>query len=378
MEKRLPFTVAIDAEKLLAQEPTGVEIYVQELLSAMTHLERPLPTIELVLPKSAAAPKHLPAEFGLKFAASAKRYGELWWPLAARAARPDLCFEPSRSLPSFLRLPRPILTVHDLAFLHYPDHYESSERRRMAWRMRCSVERAEHILAVSEATKLDIIETYSVTPEKISVTPLGVDLQSFRPDARISPAAADKIKKFGQFFLFVGRLEARKNVLGLLEAYRLLLHEQGEVPNLVLLGRPGFGYDQIELAIAAFGRDRRRIIQPGYASEEVKQATLHAARALVFPSLYEGSSLPVLEAQASALPVITSNRGATKEVAGRGALLVDPEKPLEIAGAMSRLMHTPEVADDIVRRGLKNVQAYTWERTAELTIDAFELVYRRG
>lgn len=372
----LPFSVAFDGEKLLSSHPTGVERYVVELLRAFGRLNTELPELFVVTPRANRLPAAIPPAAHHIEARSAKRYGELWWPLAVKRIRPSVTFEPARPLPYFLNLPRPIITIHDLAFLHFPDHYHPREAAITDFRIRHSLAKAEHVLAVSEATKQDLIEHYSLPGDKITAVPLGVDHATYRPDSPLSEAAVQKVKAWQPFFLFIGRLEKRKNVLGLLEAYRLLLHEQDIAHNLVLLGNPGYGYDEIEAAVKAFGVQKNRVIQPGYVTDDVKSAALRMAEALVCPSFYEGSSLPILEAQASGLPVITSERGATAEVAGTGALLVDPDKPLETAGAMSRLLKTPELRDNLIRKGLKNAAGFTWEKTAEGTLNAWMEVAR--
>ena len=372
----LPFSVAFDGEKLLSPYPTGVERYVVELLRGLGHLPLELPEMFGVTPRANRLPAAIPPSAHHIEARSAKRYGEIWWPLAVKRVKPSITFEPARPLPYFINLPRPIITIHDLAFLHFPDHYKPKESALMDFRVRHSCAKAEHIIAVSEATKQDLIERYSLPGDKITAVPLGVDHATYRPDSPLTEAAIAKVKAWQPFFLFIGRLEKRKNVLGLLEAYRLLLHEQDIAHNLVLLGSPGYGYDEIETAINAFGPHKKRIIMPGYVTEYVKTAALRMAEALVFPSFYEGSSLPILEAEASGLPVITSERGATAEVAGNSALLVNPDKPLETAGAMSRLLKTPELRDALVQKGLKNAAKFSWEKTAESTLKVWTEVAR--
>lgn len=371
MTRILPYTVAFDAEKLLHEVPTGVERYVQALIWALGRLDEPLPSLQYILPQTKRARSLLPKGAAASFARSERLYGELWLPLAVRRVRPTLTFLPARPLPLLFKVPEPIFVVHDLAYLHFPDHYEPKARWLMKQRMAWSIRRAAQIITVSAATKRDVIRHYPEARGKTTAIPLGVDHEIYRPDPPMTSTAIEKVQSWMPFFLYTGRLEKRKNITTLIEAFRLLLHEQDFRHNLVLLGSPGYGHDEIQEVVRALGTTADRIIQPGYVSDEVKNAALHAAEAFVFPSNYEGSSLPILEAQASGLPVITSKGGAMAEVAGDGALLVDPAKPLEIAGAMSRILHDEALRRDLVRRGITRASQFTWERTARETLQVW-------
>jgi glycosyltransferase involved in cell wall biosynthesis len=226
------------------------------------------------------------------------------------------------------------------------------------------------VIAVSETTKKDILKFFKVPAEKISVIPEADGLL----EAQKKPSLLEEKRPY---FLFIGRLEKRKNIASLIKAFGLLRKERLFQPLLVLAGKPGFGFSEIEKEIAALGSLKKDILLLDYVDEEEKSYLLRQAKALVFPSLYEGFGIPILEAMSAETPVITSNFGAMQETAGKAALLVNPFKPLEIAGAMSKILHMPKLAEDLKKEGKKRAQMFSWQKTAQQTLLLLEEVYGR-
>lgn len=263
-----------------------------------------------------------------------------------------------------------VVTVHDLIHLKFPQFLPS----RLAWLyaqsfFRFWVPRTRAILTVSENTKKDLIELLKVPESKITVSPLGVP-SGFRkqPLAMVWPQLKTLSLQEG-YFLYVGNLKEFKNVPRLLEAYQLLCKKHPDTPPLVFAGRnfiPGF--------------DQRMKETPGVRwLSEVDQKVLPAlyagAYALVFPSLYEGFGLPVLEAMACGTPVICSNRGSLPEVAGNAALLIDPLSPQEISEAMQRVLQEPGLTERLCQLGLEQSAKFSWKITAQKTLDVYHQVF---
>jgi glycosyltransferase involved in cell wall biosynthesis len=238
--------------------------------------------------------------------------------------------------------------------------------------------RATRIIAVSEATKRDLLELSKVQPERVVVIPHGIDVDRFRPASRDAvERARRRFGVDGPYLLYLGGIEPRKNIPRLLAAFAEV--DADVRPTLVLAGggvawNPE-GMDATKDALAKLPEQvRRRVVMTGYVSEEDKVALLSGAAALVYPSLYEGFGLPVLEAMACRTPVLTSDVGALPEVAGEAALLVPPTDVEAIAVGMDRLLRDAPLRDRLVQAGAARVGAFRWEdaarRTAEVLRDA--------
>ena len=238
----------------------------------------------------------------------------------------------------------------------------------MRWSIRNSCRWALKIIAVSENTKKDLISLYGVPEEKIAVIYEGVSdpptggqfsIFNFQSKSKI------QISKLKPYFLFVGRIEARKNVARMVEAFDLFKKKCGTNHKLVLAGKLGFGYEVIEnckLNIENFSD----VIELGYVSEEEKWELLRGAEGFLFPSLYEGFGLPVLEAQAFGVPVLTSSTSSLPEVAGEnGAIFVNPESVEDIALGIEKLALDSTLRSAIIENGLQNVTRFSWEKCAK-------------
>jgi glycosyltransferase involved in cell wall biosynthesis len=257
-----------------------------------------------------------------------------------------------------------LVTVHDLDFLHHPERGRAEIRRDYARLARDHARRADGVIVPSAHVGRQVESELGLSPERITVCPHGV------PDWR-HPDRAEAGSPAGRHLLFMGTLEPRKNVAGLLEAYRLLLGRRREVPPLVVAGgRTEASTPWIEAMTAqpfAGHVDYR-----GYVGDAGREELFLGARLLVLPSFDEGFGLPVLEAMSLGVPVVAADRGALPEVAGDAALLVDPEEPESIALAMEQVLDDSRLARRLGERGLRRAAAFTWARSAELTRAAYE------
>uniref|UniRef100_A0A7C3APX5 Glycosyltransferase family 1 protein n=2 Tax=Thermorudis TaxID=1649508 RepID=A0A7C3APX5_9BACT len=296
-------------------------------------------------------------------------------PVAARRRRVDLLHAPVNVVP--LAGPRPqVLTVHDLAFLHYPEHYPLLKRRYLAALTKLSARRADAVIAVSTQTRDDVVELLAVPPEKVVVVPNGVD-GSLRPvrDDRLLEAFRRAQGLPNEFFLFLGTLQPRKNVEGLLHAYARVRAEIS-MP-LVIAGARGWRESSIFQLVQKLDlTDQVRFA--GYVNPDELALWYSAATVFVYPSLYEGFGLPVLEAMACGVPVITSSVSSLPEVAGDAAILVDPRDTDSLARALRELAGSPRLRAQLAAAGLERSRGFSWERTASETLEVYRRALRRA
>jgi glycosyltransferase involved in cell wall biosynthesis len=358
--------VGIDARALAAQYPTGVENYVINLLLALArlddapeiiaYLDRPpsRPTIAAALPAGNVTIKVIRAPVG---------WLRLALPLHLLRDRVRVAQFPSTILPPLLPCPA-VVTVHDLAWLHHPETYERDdlEMQRLAIR---SAGRAARVIAVSEATAADL-QAARFDPKRITVIHLGVSA-SFRPDGpTISPHAFPGAGRLaGGYLLYNGTLRARKNLRRLLKAYHQVCAEV-PAPPLVLAGKMTAYGEELSSQARGMGI-ADQVVFPGYVPDELLPALYRGATILVYPSLYEGFGLQILEAMACGTPVITSNTSSMPEVAGDAALLVDPGSVPEIAAGLKQMLTDQQLRRSLSQRGLARSRQFTWERTARET-----------
>jgi glycosyltransferase involved in cell wall biosynthesis len=290
---------------------------------------------------------------------------------------PDALFVPAHVLP-LLHPAASVVTVHDLGYLRYPEAHKEADRRYLDWSTRWNARQAAAVLADSEATKADLVRAYGARPEKIHVVYLGRD-ERFVPVTNPLRLAGIRAKYdlAQRYFLYIGTLQPRKNLERVVQAFEAL-SGRPELADmqLVLAGRKGWLYDSLFARVEAAGLGER-VLFPGYIPDEDLPALLSAATAFVFPSLYEGFGIPVLEAGGCGLPVITSNTSSLPEVAGDAALLVDPHDVDAIAEAMYRVVTDRDLAAELTRRGHENVKRFSWEKCARETLAVLESVARK-
>jgi len=379
--------VAVDARPAVTADKTGIGYYAWHLLRLLPVVD-PASTYKAwyLNPYAVAgARKHFPPR--PNFREVRTPIPSSWFEKAA--ARWDLprvewlvrfdVFWATNFLPPPTRAKRLVLTVHDLAFKRFPETAPHATRQWLE-RMDEVVPRAARIIAVSEATKRDLAELYPVDPERVAVVPHGIDTDAFRRagDQEVS-AVRRRHRIDGPFLLYLGGIEPRKNLPRLLEAFGRL--DADVRPTLVLAGgwvawNPE-GIDAARAALAELPEEaRRRVVMTGYVSDRDKVALLSGAEALVYPSLYEGFGLPVLEAMAVGTPVLTSNVSGLPEVAGDAALLVPPHDVDAIAAGMERLLRAGELRERLAAAGAERVGRFRWEDAARRTAEVLRAAGR--
>jgi glycosyltransferase involved in cell wall biosynthesis len=372
-ESRSKFIVGIDASRASAARPTGVERYAFETIERLkTVVPRDVYVVLYAEATLTGALAVLPPNWRARVLPWPGRY--LWaelrlgWEMLMRP--PDLMWEPARSLP--LVLPRrTLVTVHDLGFLDYPTAYGFVNRCYQVVSAWLAVRRAA-VLAISGFTAERVRRHFGAPKHGLTVVPLAADLTAFAAAAEDGAGQAERRERLGlqrPYLLFVGRLEAKKNIDGLLAAFGRLAAAVPDV-ELALVGQRGRGF---EAAFAALPEAARaRVHELGYVAAADLPYLYAASRGLAFLSHYEGFGLPLLEAFAARVPVLCSDAAALPEVAGGAALLAPPDDVAAMAAAMRRLLEDEPLRQELVRRGSDRLAAFSWQRTADLTWQAME------
>jgi glycosyltransferase involved in cell wall biosynthesis len=356
--------IGIDASRAIAAHPTGTEVYSRRLIQALLRLESSH-RFRLYFREPPAAGSIAGADLRTIPFPRLWTHLRLSWEMARRP--PDALFVPAHVLP--LVHPRAsLVTIHDLGYLHFPETHPRLQHLYLDVSTRWNARAAAHVLADSEATKADLVAQYAIPPDKISVAYPGCDqtLAPARDPARIAAVKA----RYGiarDYFLYLGTLQPRKNLARVIDAFASIETEAV----LVLAGKRGWLYDDLFSQVRRLEVEKR-VLFPGYIPEEDKAALLGGALAFVFPSLYEGFGLPVLEAHAGGCPVITSNTSSLPEAAGDAALLVDPQDTSAIAAAMQRIANDPSLRKALVERGFANARRFSWATCAQTVLDAIE------
>jgi glycosyltransferase involved in cell wall biosynthesis len=266
---------------------------------------------------------------------------------------------------------RSIITVHDLTFLHFPEFLTPESRSYYNGQIKAAVGRADHILTDSDSTRDDLLDMLPVAPYRVTTVYLAPD-SSFQPQSRDQvEAVLSRHKLPGNFILFVGTFEPRKNVAGLLTAYTQI----PDAPPLVLAGNTGWLFDSVRQRIADLGLANRVAFLTDLPDSDLP-ALYSAAAVLCLPSFYEGFGLPVLEAMACGTPVVIANRASLPEIAGDAALRCDPDDAASIAAALQTALGDSAARQALVTRGFARVRQFSWEKCAQETVAVYRLALR--
>ena len=349
--------IALDASYTLGAYPTGSATYSRRLIESLAQLD----TSHHFLVCYRMSRLRRIREF-LRPPGAVTRVITPWL-----ARRTDLFHSLAQRPPKY-RFRREVVTIHDIFPITGRDYSTPEYRRKFAAILREAAARAHRIVTGSHATARQLESECGVEPERIRVTPYGVDMPASALPAAERRRERERLVGAGnEMLLSVGMLETRKNVLNSLRALRLL----SPLYHLVLAGGNGFGHE----AIHAFIRDEKlqeRVHLLGYVPGGMLPGLYQSATALLFPSFEEGFGFPVLEAMAHELPVVTSPTSSIPELGGDAALYADPSDPGAIASQIVRATESPEIRGRMVARGLARAREFTWRRTAEQTLAVYD------
>jgi glycosyltransferase involved in cell wall biosynthesis len=265
---------------------------------------------------------------------------------------------PLRSIPT-------VLTVHDLIFRHLPEHHKVLNCWYLNLAMPLYCRRADHIIAVSEHSKRDVVSAYGVTADKVTVV-YEAAASRFRPQSPEAVAAVRaRYSLPDRYLLFVGTIEPRKNLTRLLAAFEAVYADR-LTDGWVIAGKRGWLYGDF---FAQLERSpvRKAVLLPGYVLDDDLPSLCAGAQALILPSVYEGFGLPVLEAMACGTPAVASNASSMPEIGGDAALYFDPLDAEGMADAIRRLLRDTDLRDEMRARGLTQAARFSWERAATET-----------
>ena len=320
--------------------------------------------------------KHMPFTFSLSPLPTWKNIIRIFWeqcilPVHIYKKKFSIFHSLANVIPVMSSYPLHVLTVHDLAFMHYPDMTGHVRDLYLKCLIKQSAIKAHKIIAVSDSTRQDLIKFWDIDPGKIKVIYSGLDERFIS----IEPSWINdyKIKKGlpETFILFTGDMEKRKNLIMLLQAFLILTRDFKISARLVIAGRRGNDYKNI---ITFIEREnlKKDVIFTGYVPSEELPFLFASATIFAYPSLYEGFGFPLLEAFACRTPVVASSSSSIPEVAGNGAVLLSPFEPVMWAMAFRELISDREKREDLVKRGLERVPLFTWRNTAAETMNVYK------
>jgi glycosyltransferase involved in cell wall biosynthesis len=367
-------SIALCVDQLFFSVPGGIGTYVRELVPALLRVD---PGIDIrpfharfggAEPAEGWARQLSPEEIPARIRTLYPR-----WDLFARPPLPpslrsaDVVHATNHAaVPPAGDGQRLIVTVHDLAFEHFPQLFPTSWRWLYRAGVRAAARRADAIITPSRSTAEDLVSRTSAAPDRIHVVPLAAALEHGGADVAATLA---RLKVPAPYVLFVGTLEPRKNLVRLVRAYRRVA-ATGLPHTLVLAGGMGWHGSELlrELALAGPGE----VVLTGELSRPELDALYRGAACFAYPSLYEGFGLPVLEAMARGVPVVASTGSSLPEVAGEDAIAVDPGSVAEIADAIRRVLSDADLAAGLAARGRRRASTFSWEETARRTLQIYE------
>ncbi len=300
---------------------------------------------------------------------------QIWLPRYLQRIDVDLLFSPSYSAPIFSPV-ETVVTVHDITYEVNPKWFHPKERIKMRTLTRVAAKRADHIIAVSESTKRDLVDYYKISSDKISVI-YEASNEKFKPAVVERNRIVNKYKLNNNFFLYVGSFFARRNIPVLIEAFQYVREEVPDV-ELLLIGQDR-SYPPLKLNQLLTGKGlNEKVKWIEYVSEADLVTLYNLASAFVYPSSYEGFGLPVLEAMSCGTPVITGDRSSLPEVVGKSGLLVEPTDARAFAAAMIGILKNEELRRNLSEKGMERAKKFSWRRAAEETLEVFKRVAESG
>ncbi len=363
--------IGIDASRANKSNKTGVEWYSYHLIQELKKITPD--DVQVLLytnEKLTDGLENCPPNFKEKLLNWPPQY--LWtqirlcWELFFRA--PDALFVPAHTIPFWPinRKTKVYVTVHDVGFKRYPNLYKKIQYYYHDLTMRVIRRRADKIITISEFSKAEIMNYYQVPADKIVVIPLGYDQDKYNDTITDNQSVLEKYKITQPYILYVGRLEKKKNIGNMVKAFayaKALNHDL----KLVLAGNAGNEYEAIKNIITEYKLEAE-ILLPGYIAEEDLPVVIKMAKIFLFPTLYEGFGLPILQAMAVGTPVITSDQEPHRSIAGHAALLVDPRNSEYMSQQINKLLKDHDLSAEFTSLGKRRVKDFSWEKTAEDTL----------
>ena len=367
--------IAVYANEITRQGESGVKTYSLEIIN---HLLQTDDKNEYILYCKKDIKDKVVVQKAKMVVAGRKKH--LWaftvFAKLVKAERPDVVFMPVQTFPFLIRPKgklKIVITVHDVAFLFFPQHFTFIRRQILRFHTKRAVKFADRVIVPSEATKNDLVRVYGVSPEKIRVVYHGVSGELLKMADKNDPRVIGLSGK-SPYILYVGSVQPRKNIIRLVRAFDML-KATGKFNEykLIICGGKGWLYEKIyqQMGCSPYSED---IILVGDASNNLLASLYAGATLFVMPSLYEGFGLPVVEAMSFGLPVICADNSSLAEIADGAALLVDAYSPEDIFRKVERILEDGNLRFELSRKGLARAKDFNWEKTAEETLEVIESV----
>lgn len=263
-----------------------------------------------------------------------------------------------------------IVTIHDLAWKKFPAFYPFRTRRVCDLMLKRTIKKADHLIAISKSTKNDLVDYLNIDEEKITVVYEGCDIGRFKP-LQITDEIRNSYNIKGNYILSLGDINPRKNIERLIKAFAILDNHVKRNYCLVLAGNKGYKFKELQNLIN-YLKLENKVITTGYIRDDDLPMLISGADLFVYPSLYEGFGLPILEAMACGTPVITSNISSMPEIAGKAAILADPYNVEEIADAIKRVLSSTNLQSSLINAGFLRSNEFSLEKMAKETLAAYK------
>ena len=369
--------IGIDASRAFRKERTGTEEYSYELIKRLVRLGS---SHQFILytdrkieigncrrrAKAAMVTARKLGNIKIKYMPFPRLWTQIRLSWEMLINPPDVLFIPAHAMP-IVRPKKTVVTIHGLEYEYFPEAYSSFERWYLKWSTRFTSRHAWKIITPSQNTKRDLIKFYGTDSDKIRAIRHG-----FAKSKMMVNSKQITEKSRYPYLLFIGRLEKRKNILRLIDAF-CMLKQKYKIPHrLILVGKPGYGHKNSKFKIQN-SKFKSDIIELGYVSQEEKFGLLKNADVFVYPSLYEGFGMPVLEAFSLGTPVVCSSASSLPEVAGNAAILVDPLDVYSIASGVWKILSDKKLNTECVQKGSIQVQKFSWDKCARETLSILEL-----
>jgi glycosyltransferase involved in cell wall biosynthesis len=380
-------TIGIDASRALRPIKTGTEWYSVEIIRHLVESDQKNHYILYSQTPPTEPLINLPENSSWRVMPFPRGWTLFRLSLEMKQNPPDVLFIPAHTLP-LIHPKKSVVMIHDLGFMENPELYPARQKIYHNFVINYVIKHAAHIITPSEYTTKNIISRFNYSPEKITTIWHGIDHKLYKPTQNTNHRSG----KIGDYIFYIGRLETKKNIVNLVKAFEIFrsschpdsyCHPQqsegslSKSPKLVLGGKPSHGYEQIKETIARspFKND---IIELGYIPEEEVPVWLSNAKVFAFPTSFEGFGFPVIQAMACGTPVIASNNTCIPEISGDAALLIDPQKPEEIAEVIAKILTDKKLANQLKKKGLNQSKHFTWESSAKQTLNILNKVGESG
>lgn len=395
--------IGIDASRAVLTQKTGTEHYSEQIIYHISKLDK---TNQYILfSEKAPDPGSLMANLPKNFSWRVIPFGYLWTQIRLSAEmihwknKLDVLFVPAHTIP-LIHPKNVVTTIHDLGFEYFPALYAqkpigpnnwlvknvlnigariatlgkfgNSEYDYHRWAMRHAVSHATKIIAISKFTQKDIIDKYHADPKQIAIIYHGFDAGNLCPLSKSKHKNESKklTEQYKPYLFYVGRVERKKNILNLLKAFVNLKKNKKIPQKLLLAGMPGLGYEEIKTYLVNLDKNiQNDIVELGYVGNNELIYYQQNADAFVFPTLFEGFGMPILESFACGVPVICSNTTACPEVAGDAAELVNPNSVKDIARGIHKVISSEKLKDELIHKGFARIKQFSWEKAAQETLD---------